>query len=364
MSEIRPFSIDIPQSQLDDLRRRLAEVRWPYQVEGVGWERGVPVEYLKDLAGYWASGYDWRVWEKRLNAYPQFTTDIDGQNIHFIHVRSADEGALPLLLGHGWPGSIVEFLDVIEPLSREFHLVIPTHPNFGFSGPAGPGWDTYRIAQAYAELMRRLGYERYGAQGGDFGSFIAPDLGRVAPENVIGVHVNAASVGFIPMGEVDPETLSEDDRERLEGLRVFMATGNGYFQIQATRPHTIGFAFADSPVAQLAWVAEKFHDWTHKEDAVDRDRLLTNVMVYWLTNTGSSSAQLYYESMNSPHYPTLSGVPTGVANFADDIAIRRFAEEANNIVRWRNFDTGGHFAAMEAPELFVADVTEFFATLR
>ncbi|MFI6596289.1 epoxide hydrolase family protein [Nonomuraea sp. NPDC050536] len=368
MSEIRDFRIDIPQSDLDSLRSKLADVRWPAQVSGAGWSRGVPVDHLKDLVEYWADGYDWRAWEKRLNTHPQFVTEIDGQDIHFVHVRSSREDALPLLLAHGWPGSIVEFLDVIEPLSADFHLVIPSHPNFGFSGPTtDAGWDSFRIAKAYAQLMERLGYDRYGVQGGDFGAFIAPDLGRVAPEHVVGVHVNAATAGFIPFGGVDEETLAsltDGEKVRLERMQRFLSDGNGYFQIMASRPHTIGFGLADSPVGLLAWIGEKMHDWAYPAGSIDRDHLLTNVMVYWLTNTGSSSSQMYYESMHTGNWPTPSQTPTAVANFAEDIAIRRFSEPLNNIVRWTEYDRGGHFAALEAPDLLVSDVREFFSSLR
>ncbi|GAA4063750.1 epoxide hydrolase family protein [Nonomuraea soli] len=360
---MNPFRIEIPQSELDYLQRRLADVRWPAQVEGVGWDRGAPLDHLKELVAYWAGGYDWRTWEKRLNSHPQFTTEIDGQNIHFIHVRSENPEALPLLLAHGWPGSVVEFLDVIEPLSADFHLVIPSHPNFGFSGPAGAGWDSFRIAKAYAELMNRLGYERFGAQGGDYGAFIAPDLARVAPDRVVGVHVNAATMGFIPFQGPGDAVLTESEQVRLARMNDYMNNGNGYFQIQATKPHTLGFALADSPVGQLAWVAEKFHDWAEPVGSIDKEHVITHAMIYWLTNTGSSSAQMYYESMHSSNWPYNSGVPTAVANFAQDIAIRQFSEEANTIVRWNEFDEGGHFAALEAPELFVRDVREFFTSL-
>ncbi|MEU6077178.1 epoxide hydrolase family protein [Micromonospora sp. NPDC047074] len=379
---MRPFRVDVPQSALDDLTDRLGRTRWGQQLPGGDWERGVPVEYLRELAGYWAGGYDWRAHEARLNAYPQFTTEIDGQNIHFLHVRSAEPDALPLVLSHGWPGSVVEFLDVIGPLTDPrahggdpvdaFDLVIPSLPGFGFSGPVRePGWDSRRIASAFAELMRRLGHRRYGAQGGDFGAFVSPDLGRVDPDHVVGVHVNAATVGFIPFGEVDPAELAElgpADKERLERMNAFLGEGNGYFQIQATRPQTLAHALTDSPAGQLAWIVEKFKEWTHgdglPEDAVDRDRILTNVMLYWLTGTAGSAANIYYESTHSRNWPTPSAVPTGVAVFAEDIAIRRYAERGNTIVHWSEFDRGGHFAALEAPDLLVEDVRTFFRGLR
>jgi pimeloyl-ACP methyl ester carboxylesterase len=382
MTEMTPYRIDIPPSDLDDLTARLARTRWGQPLPGDAWERGVPVPYLRDLTRYWAEEYDWRREEKRLNGYPQFVTEIDGQRLHFLHVRSPEPDALPLVLVHGWPGSIVEFLDVIGPLTDPgahggdpadaFDVVVPSLPGFGFSTPlADAGWDSHRIAGAFADLMRALGYQRYGAQGGDFGAFVAPDLGRVDPDHVVGVHVNAASMGFIPFGELDPAEeaeLTDAERVRLARMRRFLSEGNAYFQIQATRPQTLAHALVDSPAGQLAWIVEKFREWTHgdgrPEDAVDRDRLLTNVMLYWLTGSAGSAANLYYESMHSRHWPTPSTVATGVAVFAEDIAIRRYAERGNRIVHWSEFDRGGHFAALEAPDLFVDDVRTFFRSLR
>lgn len=339
---------------------------------------------MKDLAEYWRAGYDWRAHEAALNEMPQFTTTIDGQNIHFLHVRSPEPDALPLILAHGWPGGFVEFLKVIGPLSDPrshggdpagaFHLVIPTMPNFGFSGPADEaGWNVERIARAWAELMRRTGYERYGAQGGDFGAFVAPELGYVDPEHLVGVHVNAASYGFIPLGEVSEEelaTFTDVEKARFARLNRFLSDQSGYFQIQATRPQTIGYALNDSPAGQLAWIVEKFNEWTYPGDelpqsAIDRDHVLTNIMLYWLTGTGASSAHMYYENMHSgTFHQQPSGVPTGVAVFAEDVSIRRYAEYGNNIVHWSDFDRGGHFAAMEAPDLLVSDIREFFRSLR
>ena len=379
---ITPFVIDISQVALDDLNARLDGTRWPDQLPGDPWTKGVPVGYLQDLTGYWRDGYDWRSQEALLNRYPQFVTEIDGQRIHFLHIRSAENDATPLLLLHGWPGSFAEFLDVIGPLTDPvahggdpadaFHLVIPSLPGFGFSGPlVGTGWNSKRMAAALAKLMARLGYSRYGAQGGDFGAFVAPDLGRVDPEHVIGVHVNAATVGFIPWGEVpdsESATFSEVEKARLTRLQAFLGDGNGYFQIQATRPQTLSFALTDSPVGQLAWIVEKFKEWTNSryelpEQAIGRDRILTDVMIYWLTGTAGSSANMYYESMHSQDWPTPSTVPTGVAVFAEDVAIRRYAEQGQNIVHWNDVETGGHFAAMETPELLVGDVVAFFRGL-
>jgi epoxide hydrolase len=381
---IQPFSISIEQAQLDDLHDRLAGTRWPDELPGVGWSRGVPLAYLKELAEYWRTGYDWRTHEARLNEFPQFTTEIDGQNIHFLHIRSPEPEALPLILTHGWPGSVVEFLKVIGPLTDPrahggdpadaFHVVIPSLPGFGFSVPLSEaGWNTERIARAWAELMSQLAYERYGAQGGDFGAFVAPDLGRAAPDRVVGVHVNAATYGFIPYGELSEEelaTLTDAEKARIERLNNYTNDGSGYFQIQATRPQTLAYGLTDSPVGQLAWIGEKFKEWTFPstelpENAVDRDHMLTNVMLYWLTGTAGSSAQIYYESMHSSAWhQEPATTPTGVAVFAEDIAIRRHAEYGNTIVHWSEFDRGGHFAAMEVPDLFVGDVRLFFRRLR
>lgn len=379
---IRPFRIHVPDGDLADLRDRLTRTRWPDELPDVGWGQGASLAYLKDLAEGWRTSYDWRAQEARLNGFPQFTTTIDGQRVHFLQVRSPEPDALPLVLTHGWPGSIVEFLDVTSPLSDPrahggdpadaFHLVIPSIPGFGFSGPThDSGWSTARVALAWAELMRRLGYDRYGAQGGDFGAFVSPELGHVDPDHVIGVHVNAATVGFIPWAEVDPAemaTFTDDEKARFGRLQDFLSQGNGCFQIQATRPQTIAFGLADSPVGQLAWIVDKFHDWTHVplDEAIGRDDLLTNVMLYWLTGTAASSARMYYENMHATFDwgRPASTTPTGVAVFAEDIAIRRYGEQGNNIVHWSEFDRGGHFAAMEAPDLLVRDIRTFFRPLR
>jgi epoxide hydrolase len=381
-SDIRPFRIETPQGDLDDLGDRLARTRWPSELPGVGWSRGVPLEYLRELAEHWRTGYDWREHEARLNELPQFATTIDGGNVHFLHMRSTEPGALPLIVTHGWPGSVVEFLDVIGPLTDPrshggdpadaFHLVIPSIPGFGLSGPTGdPGWTHRRVARAFAELMSRLGYDRYGAQGGDVGAQVSPDLGRVDPDHVVGVHVNAATVGFMPfppLEDAELAELSDSERTRVERIAAFMDDEFGYANIQSTRPQTLAYGLTDSPVGQLAWIVEKFQEWTHgsdvPEDAVDRDRMLTNVMLYWLTGTAGSAANLYYEVKHSGEWPERSGVPTGVAVFAEDIAIRRYAEQSNEIVHWSEFDRGGHFAAMEAPDLLIADVREFFRPLR
>jgi pimeloyl-ACP methyl ester carboxylesterase len=381
-SSIQPFRVEISDAELGDLRQRLADTRWPEPLPGRGWDRGVPVDYLRRLADYWREGFDWRAQEARINSYPQFTTTIDGQTIHFLHVRSPHADATPLLLLHGWPGSFVEFLDVIGPLTDpqghgagdalSFHVVVPSLPGYGFSRPlSDEGWGSRRMARALAELMARLGYDRYGAQGGDYGAFVAPDLGRVDPDHVIGVHVNAATVGFIPFGEVSDDeqaTMSDLERARVAKMQWFLREENGYFQVQSTRPQTVAFGLHDSPSGQLAWIVDKFKTWTDErhelpDQAVARDHLLTDVSVYWFTGTAGSAANMYYESMHGTDWPTPSSTPTGVAAFAQDISIRRYAEQANNIVHWSDFDTGGHFAAMETPELLVDDIRTFFGKL-
>jgi pimeloyl-ACP methyl ester carboxylesterase len=377
--EIRPFTIDVPQAELDDLRDRLARTRWGADLPGVSWSRGVPVGYLKELAGYWRDGYDWRAHERKLNAFPQFVTGIDGQDIHFLHVRSPEPDALPLILIHGWPGSIVEFLNVIGPLTdprahgadpaTAFHLVIPSNPGTAFSGPTRePGWDTGRITRAFAELMHRLGYERYGAQGGDTGAVVGPGLGRLAPDKVVGVHANGLSAFDAPD---DGAELTEAEKARLEHFAYLRTEQSGYVAMQTTRPQTLAHGLHDSPVGQLAWIVEKFKEWTDPaaelpEDAVDRDLLLTNVMLYWLTGTGGSSANCYYETAHAGAWGASerSPVPTGVAVFPLDVSIRGALDREHTIVHWSEFGRGGHFAAMEAPDLLVDDVRAFFGELR
>lgn len=379
---ISAFRIEVPEQEIENLRDRLAKTRWPDELPDSGWQYGVPLDYLRDLAAYWASGFDWRAQEARLNEYPQFVTTIDGQRIHFLHIQSPEPDALPLLLTHGWPGSVAEFLEVIGPLTNPrayggdpadaFHLVIPALPGFGFSGPTREkSWNTARAARAFAELMRRLGYERYGAQGGDLGALLSPELGHVDPEHVVGIHLNAATVGFIPWGQVDPsvlETLTDREKARLGLLQKFMSEGNAYFQMQATRPQTIGYALNDSPVGLLAWMVDRMAEWVDGsiEDALTRDQILTNISLYWFTGTAASAARMYYENMHAQGAwgRPPAQAPIGVAAFATDLAIRRFGEQGNNVVHWSDFEQGGHFAAMEAPEALVGDVQAFFRPLR
>jgi epoxide hydrolase len=377
-TDIRPFRIQVPETDLDDLRTRLARTRWPEALPGVGWDDGVPVAYLKELVEYWRTDYDWREHETRLNEIPQFTTPVDGLDLHFLHMRSPEPDALPLLIAHGWPGSIVEFLEIVGPLADPrahggdpadaFHVVAPSIPGFGFSGrPREPGWNVRRITEAFAELMGRLGYRRYGAHGGDFGTLVSPELGRLYPDRVVGVHVN----GFLTAPTTDQlADLNESERQRLEAHRRLRRDDRGYAVVQATRPQTLAYALTDSPVGQLAWIVEKFRAWTDSgerpEDAVDRDQLLTNVTLYWLTETAGSSARLYKETADLSRANEPTTVPTGVAVFPREplLTVPRFAERAHNIVHWSEFDRGGHFPAMEVPDLLVDDLRKFFRHFR
>lgn len=364
MSSIRPYRIDVPQADLDDLRYRLDRVRWAQEVDGAGWDQGSPVDELQSQVEYWRSTYDWRAWEARLNEYPQFTTTIDGQNIHFLHVKSPYADALPLVLTHGWPGSIAEFLDIIDPLTRPgegalpFDVVIPSLPGFGFSGPTTtPGWNCYRIAAAWAELMRTLGYDRYGAVGNDWGAHISPELGRVAPDAVIGVHVTQI------FSDVDPAEFdrnSPEERAAVEGLEWFQQNMDAYGHLQTQQPQSLAHALTDSPVGLLGW-----HNLIYR-GGLDTDFVLTNVMIHWLTGTVASAMRIYHEDGKSSRPAEPTTVPLGLAQFRDDVhAVRRFAERDHaNIVSWNVYDTGGHFAAHQEPELLVEDVRTFFAQLR
>ncbi|RAJ40098.1 pimeloyl-ACP methyl ester carboxylesterase [Kitasatospora sp. SolWspMP-SS2h] len=356
---IEPFRIHVPQADLDDLADRLARTRWPNEIDGAGWDYGFPLARLRQLAEHWRTRYDWRPHEARINELPQYTTEIDGQRIHFLHLRADRPDALPLILTHGWPGSFLEFLDVLEPLRRDFHLVVPSIPGFGFSGPTTErGWDVPRVARAWAALMERLGYRRYGAQGGDFGAGISTALGAHAPDRVVGVHVT-----YQPLPP-DPEAgpLSAADEARLDRVRHLQANRPPYQALQAATPQTLGYALTDSPVGQLAWIAERFAQWTDPATPVDDERLLTGVSLYWLTATAASSARLTRET---PRGGTPCPVPLGVAVFAHDItlAVRPLVERRYDVRHWSEFDRGGHFAAMEVPGLFARDVREFFASL-
>jgi epoxide hydrolase len=380
-TEIRPFRIGIPQADLDGLRDRLARTRWanelPPAEETVqtgpilpGWEYGVPLSYVKKLVAYWLDGYDWRKWEARINEHPQFTTTIDGQNIHFLHVRSPEPDATPLILTHGWPNSVVEYLDLIGPLSDPrsygddpadaFHLVIPSMPGFAFSGPTTEkGWSISRIARAWAELMRRLGYERYGAAGNDGGSQVSPEVGRCDADHVIGVHVT--QIFSFPSGDpAEFEGMPPEDMEKLQFLQAFHEEMSGFAQLQATKPQNLAHALADSPAGQLAWSGQLLGE------VVSPDVVITNAAIYWLTNTAASSARLYYEDKHADHPAEPTTVPLGLASFADDFrSIRRFAERDHAaIVSWNEHDRGSHWSAHDAPDLLLADLRQFYRKLR
>ncbi len=370
---MQPYRVEVPDSAIADLRDRLARTRWPLDPASLGWDRGAPLHHVRALAERWHDGYDWRAWEARLNTWPQVLTEIGGAPIHAAHVRSPESDALPLILSHGWPGSIAEFLDVVGPLTDPrahggdpadaFHVVAPSLPGFGFSGPAPTtGWSPRRIAEAFGVLMEQLGYERYGAQGGDWGSAISRWIGATYPDRVAGVHINMLS-GASP--REDDGTLSEDERARFAQARDFTTNGSGYYALQSTRPQTLAYALTDSPVGQLAWLAEKYESWT--DTPLDADAVLTQASIYWFTQTAGSSAQIYLEHVRAGGRgaPIEVRVPVGVAVFPQDLTppIRRYVEGLD-VVRWTEMPRGGHFAAMEEPELLVDDVRAFFRALR
>jgi pimeloyl-ACP methyl ester carboxylesterase len=379
MSTFKPFRSNVPQADLDDLRDRLARTRWPDELPGVGWSYGVSKRYLVELVEHWCTGYDWREHEARLNQVPQFTTEFDGQRVHFLHLRSPEPDATPLIITHGWPSTVYDFLDVLGPLTDPrshggdpadaFHVVAPSVPGFAFSGPTRQtGWGVGRIARAWAELMRRLGYDRYGAQGGDFGSIVSPELGRIDPEHVLGVHVNALANAATPTAPSELDSLSEADREQARQNQAWWSRHSGYAAQMSTRPQTLAYALNDSPAGQLAWNLEWFVDFdptATEQTPVDRDAILTNVTIFWLTGTAGSAARLYLEAGPEAwgQRPAPSPVPTGVACFPGDHAIRGLAELSNTITHWTRHPRGGHFASLQAPDLLVADIREFFRGL-
>jgi pimeloyl-ACP methyl ester carboxylesterase len=381
MSTITPFRINVSDAQLNDLRARLAATVLPTTDGDAGWAQGPALSYMQSVLAHLKGGFDWRTQEAEMNRHPQFVTEIDGQTVHFLHIKSAEANAMPLLLIHGWPGSFVEFLDVIGPLtdpvahggkaSDAFDLVIPSLPGFGFSGPTHEaGWNNGRIGRALLELMSRLGYERFGIQGGDAGAIIGPEIGRMAPERVTGIQVNAATMGFIPMGPIEPEVIAGfNARElvRVQRLQRFMAEHFGFNAIQSSRPLALAYAVSDSPAGLLAWISELFTSFGDRPDAVPLDRFLANFMIYWFTGTAASSLRLYYENAHDPLAwapKANSGVPTGVAVFGfDEVPLRVFGEQANTITRWTELDEGGHYAVLEVPELWTNEVRAFFASL-
>jgi len=379
-AEVRPFRIEVPQADLDDLQERLARTRWanelPPDTGGPqagpvppGWEYGVPVAYVQGLVEHWRHHYDWRAWEARLNQLPQFTTTIDGQPVHFVHLRSPEPGALPLVLTHGWPNTFLEYVDLMAPLSDPrghggeaadaFHVVVPSLPGFGFSGPTRePGWDAQRTARAWAELMGRLGYDRYGAHGNDAGAIVAPLQGRVDPGHVVGVHVT--QIFSFPSGDpAEFEGLTPEELEYLGFLQGF-AEHAVHDKLQAAQPQTVAHALADSPAGQLAWSGQLFGN------ALGNDQVVTNVAIYWLTNTAASAARFYYENQHAKQPTGPTTTPMGLASFAFDFRpIRRFAERDHaNIVSWSEFDRGSHWAAHDAPDLLLGDLRQFFRRFR
>jgi pimeloyl-ACP methyl ester carboxylesterase len=370
---LQPFSVNIAQAALDDLQNRLAHTRWPDELPGAGWRYGVPLNYVRRLADYWRNGYDWRKWEAKINAYPQFTTEIDGQNIHFLHVRSPEPDALPLILTHGWPGSVFEYFKLIEPLtnprahgadpSDAFHLVIPSLPGFGFSGPTHePGWNPDRMARVWVELIHGLGYDRYGVVGNDWGSIISPQIGRFDPEHVVGVHVT--QIFLAPSG--DPAKFADptpEDLKAMESLEWFKKNMSAYDALQSQQPQTLAFALADSPTGLLAWFCQIYREG----EGIDDDFVLTNASVYWFTETVASSARIYYENAHmEEHFTEPTTTPLALAMFRDDgRAFRRLAEHAHKkIIQWLEYDTGGHYAAHQVPELLAGAVRKFFRVLR
>jgi epoxide hydrolase len=373
-TKIKPYKISVPESQLQDLHERIQKTIWPPVIPGQTFG-GPELGNMKALAKK-VLRFDWRKKEAELNKLPHFKTEIDGQTIHFIHVKSKEANAIPLLLMHGWPGSIVEFLHLIEPLTDPvrhrgqaedaFDVVIPSLPGFAFSGPTKEvGWNNARIGTAFIELMDRLGYDKFALQGGDAGAVIGPDMARLAPEKFIGLHLNAATMGFIPMGPVDEAelaTFTPAEKKRLEVLQEFLRVKFGFNLLQSNQPQLVAYALSDSPVGLMAWMTQLM------DPAEVGERFLTNFMIYWLTGTGASCIRWYYESAHDPSAwapKGNSGVPTAVAVFQDgDIAIRRYGEAANNIVRWTEYPHGGHYAALTVPEVWLNDVREFFRELR
>jgi epoxide hydrolase len=376
--DITPFRIEIPDADLEDLHRRLRQTRWPDPETTGDWSQGIPLDYTRSLCDYWLERYDWRASETRLNRFPQFRTEIDGVGIHFVHVRSPEDGALPLVITHGWPGSIVEFHKVIEPLANPvafggsaadaFHVVCPSLPGYGFSGkPDRPGWSTTRTAGAWDQLMVRLGYPRYAAQGGDWGAQVTTGLGMHHAEHVAGIHLNMP-IAFPDQASRDD--LTEREQAALASMDYYSKWDSGYSKEQSTRPQTVGYGLADSPAGLCAWIVEKFWAWTDCDgdpvNVLTRDELLDNVMFYWLPATGASSARLYWESFSKPLLGPVA-VPVGCSIFPKEIfrPSRRWAEkQLTNVHYWNELDKGGHFAAFEQPETYVDEVRACFRSIR
>ncbi|MEN5072456.1 epoxide hydrolase family protein [Isoptericola cucumis] len=369
---LTPFRIDVPQADLDDLHERLARTRWPAPVPGrddrADFSRGIPTVYLKELADHWRDGFDWRAQEAALNTREQLTTVVDGQTFHVVHARSANPDATPILLSHGWPGSFVEYQRLVPLLTDDFHVVVPSLPGFGFSTPlSGTGWEVARATEAYAEIMTRLGYGRFAAHGTDIGSGVVGRLAARHPERVVGTHVGADRrlLGFVGDKFPRPGGLSDEETAQIEEIRAVVAAERGYLEMQNHRPDTIGAALTDSPVGQLAWIAEKFRTETGgasrtPDETVDRDQLLANVSLYWFTRAGASSAQFYYEGERAGlDWAVAGGVPSGWAVFDTHPLVRRVLDPGQAAGHWSEFAEGGHFPAMEAPKLLADDIRTF-----
>jgi pimeloyl-ACP methyl ester carboxylesterase len=379
---ITPFRVDIPQSQLDDLKARINNTRWPEKETVSDWSQGIPLAYAQELATYWAQDYDWRRWENTLNAWDQFTTTIDRIDIHFLHVKSPHENAQPMVMTHGWPGSIVEFHKVIGPLTDPtahggdaadaFHLVIPSIPGYGFSGkPTEAGTSAEQIGKMWGQLMARLGYERYVAQGGDWGALITQSMGQSETEHCAAIHIN---MPICPPDESGMQDMTEFELAALTSMGEYDQWDSGYSKQQSTRPQTLGYGLADSATGQMAWIVEKFWSWMdcgegtdqHPENILSKDELLDNVMMYWLNNASASSGRLYWESFAKPNLDPIH-MPVGASIFPKEIfrASQRWAEKRfSNIIYWNTLDKGGHFAAIEQPETFVGELRACFGALR
>ena len=379
---VRPFTIAVENSALEDLQQRLALTRWPEAETCDGWEQGIPLAYSRELAEYWRTEYDWRRCEQMLNSWPNFVTEIDGIDVHFIHKRSSHEHAMPLIISHGWPGSVIEFSKIIDALAQPelhggdpadaFHVVAPSLPGFGFSGkPTTTGTDVTKVGQMWGKLMDRLGYDRYVAQGGDWGAIITQSMGQTETTHCAGIHVN------MPIVAPDPETmdnLTPQEQSALEGMAFYNEHDSGYSKQQSTRPQTVGYGLADSPVGQMSWIVEKFYAWMdceengakHPENILSKDELLDNVMLYWLNNCAASSARLYWESFKNPNMNPID-MPVGASIFPCEIfrCSRRWAEKRfSNLIHWNELDKGGHFAAFEQPVVFIEEVRNCFRQLR
>ena len=385
-TELRPFTIDVPDEVLNDLHRRLVTTRWPEAETVDDWSQGTPLAYAQELASYWAETYDWREREAQLNRFDQFVTEIDGLDIHFVHQRSPHDDAIPLILSHGWPGSIVEFHKVIEPLTNPtafggdpadaFHVVAPSLPGYGFSAkPAGTGWGVEKIGEVFAALMARLGYDRYVAQGGDWGAAITHSIGALDADHCAAIHMTLA-MGARPTDLDDP---APDELRALERAGYYAEWDSGYSKQQSTRPQSVGYGLVDSPAAQAAWIIEKFWAWTdnaddsgtdasrHPENVLTRDELLDNVMLYWINGNGASSGRLYWESFRKRRPLEIGDIPVGFASFPREVVppVRSWVEPIYpGLCHWAEYDKGGHFAAFEVPDTFVTEVRTFFRGFR